>query len=338
MGAVLKNKDSGLQKIFSRGLLLTTLEKDVLLTGINVFDNGSIKLGTKNWNEYWLPVLNLKHKKVDKVLKHLYCSWNNYIDSSFDNSYRSVYCYYYFHLLELLIQIRTNIIHELWVNALRTVLGFECFSVFNGSIYQQSFAAGTCSLRNPCYLLSRLKMPNSLDDPQYLPLITISDTENPELYYHYRQYTLSPCSPLSLLLYPSVSIARRSESFALINILDRDLKNGIDPRTAERAKRIYDGIIRSIIKMYMYDGNKLDLEIVDIGAGTGSLVVAICREIRKHHVNCICLLRFLDLELADTTRFFRKDLLASLDGLEYWVNDYRDWHGYSQVSFQPKIL
>ncbi|HEY87765.1 MAG TPA: hypothetical protein G4O06_07065 [Dehalococcoidia bacterium] len=34
-------------------------------------------------------------------------------------------------------------------------------------------------------------MPDVLDDPQFLPIITVAGTEKPELFYHLRQYTLS---------------------------------------------------------------------------------------------------------------------------------------------------
>jgi hypothetical protein len=59
-------------------------------------------------------------------------------------------------------------------------------------------------------------MPDVLDDPQFLPIITVAGTEKPELFYHYRQYTLSPDSLISLLFYPAVSGAKCSSSSCTI--------------------------------------------------------------------------------------------------------------------------
>ena len=70
-------------------------------------------------------------------------------------------------------------------------------------------------------------MPDVLDDPQFLPIITVAGTEKAELFYHYRQYTLSTDSPMALLFYPVVSTEKRAVSFKLLNSLVGGISCGI---------------------------------------------------------------------------------------------------------------
>ena len=129
-----------------------------------------------------------------------------------------------------------------------TALGFECFGVTSSIFDSEVLGAGTCTMRNPCYLLAKLKMPDVLDDPQFLPIITVTGAKKPELFYHYRQYTLSLDLPASLMLYPAVSEDKRSASFRIINSLAGGVSYRVDPRTRERARRLYQKIIRPILE------------------------------------------------------------------------------------------
>src|SRR5208283_1092691 len=97
---------------------------------------------------------------------------------------------------------------------------------------------GTYTLLNPCYLLTKIKIPKMLNNPQFLPVITTGGADKLELFYHYRQYSLSQDSPMSLFLYPAVSLKKRSASFKLINSFVGGFKDGTDPRTGERAQRL----------------------------------------------------------------------------------------------------
>ena len=128
-------------------------------------------------------------------------------------------------------------------------LGFECFAIASTTNGDEVFAAGTCTLLNPCYLLAKIKMPMMLDDPQFLPVITTGSTMEHELFYHYRQYTISQDSPISLLLYPRVSLNKRLESFKLISSFVVGFSDGIDPWTNERAQRLFQGVIQPILKV-----------------------------------------------------------------------------------------
>lgn len=69
-----------------------------------------------------------------------------------------------------------------------------------------------------------------------------------------------------------------------------------------------------------------ELELVDIGAGSGRFSAAICREIKNIGLKPKLRLWFVDLELTDPTRFFRNQRLRDFtDNLTFIEDDYRDW-------------
>lgn len=130
----------------------------------------------------------------------------------------------------------------------------------------------------------------------------------------------------SLLFYPAVSEEKRSASFRLINSLAGGVSYGIDPRTRERAQRLYKKIIRPILEINQLVDPRPWLEFVDIGAGSGGLTAAICRQIHDAGFGLRLRLWFIDLEPADPTRFFgdRKSR-GIVDSLQYLGDDYRSW-------------
>jgi hypothetical protein len=229
-----------LVRVYGRGQIPSILEKETILTGIKVFDGGRFILEMEDWSSYWQPLHKLGNKKVEENLDALHSAWRDYLRSGFNSTFRQEFCFRYFSLLDVLLSIHSESdATQSWLHALHTALGFECFGVTSSASDSEVFGAGTCTSRNPCYLLAKLKMSDVLDDPQFLPVITVVSTKKPELFYHYRQYTLSPDSPASLMFYPAASEERRSASFRLINSLAGGVSYGVDPRTRERAKRLY---------------------------------------------------------------------------------------------------
>ena len=184
-------------------MLLTTLETEALLTTVKVDSGGHLALETEDWDEYWKPLQDMRNVGLIEALSGLRSSWSTYIRNHFRKDFRREFCFRYFRLLDQMLYdqevVRTS---EAWTHALQAVLGFECFIVTSPDLDGRAVAAGTTTIRNPCYLLSKLKMPTALDDPQFLPMITSTNTTHPELFYHYRQYSLSLDSRLSLFLYP----------------------------------------------------------------------------------------------------------------------------------------
>jgi hypothetical protein len=317
-----------LVRVHGRGLLLSILEKETILTRIKVLDGGHFTAETNDWDSYWQPLRKLGHKKVEENLKALHSAWRDYICSGFNSLLRQEFCFRYFSLLDVLLSIcsESNATQS-WLHALHTALGFECFGITSSASKSEVLGAGTCTIRNPCYLLAKLKMPDVLDDPQFLPIITVAGDEKPELYYHYRQYTLSPDSPASILFYPAAPVERRAASFKLINSLAGGVSYGIDPRMRERSRRLYHKIIRPILETnHLTDSGRLWLEFVDVGAGSGGLTSAICRQIHDAGFKLRFRLWFVDLEPADPARFFGdKKSRGVVDSLLYLGDDYRSW-------------
>jgi hypothetical protein len=314
-------------RIHGRGLLLSILEKEIILTRINIIDDGRFTVETKDWDSYWQPLHKLEYKKVEENLNSLYSAWHNYLRSTFNSLLRQEFCFSYFSLLNVILSMHSEFDDTPWLNALRTALGFECFGITSLASDLEVLGAGICTIRNPCYLLTKLKKPDVLDDPQFLPIITVADTKKPELFYHYRQYTLSLDSPASLMLYPAVSENKRSASFRLINSLASGVSYGVDPRTRERAKRLSRKIVRPILEANQLTNPESPwLEFIDIGAGSGVLVSAICRQIHDAGFKLKFRLWFVDLEPADPARFFGdKKSRGVVDSLLYLGDDYRSW-------------
>ncbi len=295
-----------LLRIHGRGLLLSILEKETILTRIGVFDGRRFTVETEDWSSYWQSLHKLGQREVEESLDALHSAWREHLRSGFGVPLRKEFCYRYFSLLDVLLSVYTESnAAQSCLQALQTALGFECFGIVSVTTDGEVLGAGTCTIRNPCYLLAKLKMPDVLDDPQFLPVITVAGTEKPELFYHYRQYTLSTDSPISLLFYPVASIEKRAASFRLINSLVGGVSYGIDPRTRERAKRLYQKIIRPIVETdQLTDSRTLWLEFVDVGAGSGGLTSAICRQIHKMGFKPKFWLWFVDLEPADPAASF----------------------------------
>ncbi|MBI4337877.1 MAG: hypothetical protein HY683_08645 [Chloroflexi bacterium] len=315
-----------------RGRLLSTMEKDVLLTRLRVFPDGRVYTESTDWNSYWQPLHELGYQEIKDKLDALHGAWRVYIETRFAPSLRREFCFRYFCLLDaLLSHLHTRVVLGPWTRALQTALGFECFQITSASSESDVLGAGTSALRNPCYLLAKLKMTNALEDPQFLPLITVAGPQKPGLYYHYRQYRLAADAPMVLLLYPAVSEARRSASFKVVNSLIRGVSDAIDPWTPERARQLWQGIIWPIIQSQQpIESGGLALEFVDVGAGSGSLTAALCRWVRGLTVpmrpNLKVRLWFVDLNLSDSARFFHNKRLRDLvDSLMFVEDDYRSW-------------
>ena len=318
-------------RIHGRGLLLSTLEKETILTRINILDGGRFTIERKDWDSYWHPLYKLENRKVDENLDAFHSTWRGYIHSGLNSQLRQEFCFRYFSLLDVILSMRSESEDTTWINALHTVLGFECFGITSSAPDSEVLGAGTYTIRNPCYLLAKLKMPDVLDDPQFLPIVTVAGTKKPELFYHYRQYTLSLDSPASLMFYPAVSEEKRSASFKLLNSLAGIVRHAADPWTSERAQLLFRSIVHPIIRTIKPVGvGTLLLELVDVGAGSGSLASRLCHYVQKVGAAEGFTPKFrlwsVDLEIADPTRFFRKKNLRSLvDSLFYLGDDYRSW-------------
>ena len=174
-------------RVHGRSLLLSLLEKEKLLTRISVLNNVCFVTETKTWDEYWRVFNELDCDEINDQLHSLYAAWCGYIQSGFAYSQKQEYCFRYFSLLDRLLLISSeNFNAQIRFSSLQTILGFECFKVTSTSSDNEIFGTGTTTVRNPNYLLAKLKIPNIPDDPRYLPVITVARARMPYLFKHYR--------------------------------------------------------------------------------------------------------------------------------------------------------
>ncbi|MFQ5826098.1 MAG: hypothetical protein ACE5IA_01960, partial [Dehalococcoidia bacterium] len=136
-----------LVRAHGRGLLLSILEKEILLTRIKVFDDGRFVPETEDWNSYWQPLYKLGQGEVEDSLATLHSTWRDYLHSGFSPLLRREFCFRYFSLLDVLLSnCREAIVPYSWVHALQAVLGFECFGITPAASNLEVLGAGTCTL------------------------------------------------------------------------------------------------------------------------------------------------------------------------------------------------
>jgi hypothetical protein len=68
-------------RIHGRGLFLSILEKEVVLTRIRILSSGHFVTETKNWDEYWQPLNEFRSNEIDDKLDSLHKAWSVYIQS-----------------------------------------------------------------------------------------------------------------------------------------------------------------------------------------------------------------------------------------------------------------
>jgi hypothetical protein len=219
--------------------------------------------------------------QIDRALRQLGAVWQKYIASSFDPSLVREYCFRYFSLLDAVLSAGDELsASPLWQRALQAVLGFECFTINEETFGPEGGAAGTTTLRNPCYLLAKLRRPDGPDDTRFLPLILAGDGGPNGLFFHYRRYRLSEDAPMSLLVYPAIDPARRPRSFRLVGTLASALGSVGDPFAEARAERLWRNVVRPILQgVHAGWPNRVPIELVDVGAGSGALTAALSREL-----------------------------------------------------------
>ncbi len=315
-----------------RASLLEALEHPALVGGLMIASDGRFVVERIEWAEYWRHVPTLGDSDVIERLAGLREIWTEYVCRRFPHSLRRLYCYAYFFLLEAVVESHAR--HTslaAWKHALHATLAFECFSITSADSAIEATAAGTSTARNPCYLLAKLKMPSGPDDTRFHPIITAPPPSRPvNLYYHYRQLSLSADAEVSLLFYLETDLAQRNSSFRLVNALLKSLSMAVEPRARERSARLVDKIIGPWVQSEWNKGSAgQTLEFVEVGSGSGSLTAGLCRRLlsaldqstREVTLN----LRFVDLDLAEPTRFFTAaPLQRQTDSLTFIASDYRE--------------
>jgi hypothetical protein len=312
--------------------LRSAFEAPALITRLDTSWRGTFTPRTRSWADYWRPVHWLGSPQMDRALRQFGGVWQEYIASSFDPSLAREYCFRYFSLLDAVLSARDKLsASPLWQRALQAVLGFECFTINEGAFGPEGGAAGTTTLRNPCYLLARLKWPDGVDDTRFLPLILAGDGGPGGLFFHYRRYRLSEDVPMSLLVYPAIEPPRRPRSFRLVATLASALGSVGDPFAQARAERLWRNVLRPILQgVYAGWPNRVPIELVDVGAGSGALMAALCREVvawsQAAGLSPRLRLWLVDLAPPAAMSVFRTTALGRfVESLVSVSRDYRTW-------------
>lgn len=326
--------ENHLVRAHCRGILLDALENEIIITALFLGEDGQLKFQTQTWDTHWQGILKTASAKIFGYIDDFHVAWSKYIRSRFSHGLRREYCYRYFALLdELLINAETRDCPDSVKSALKAVLSFECFGIGEIGKVDGISAAGTSTLRNPCYLLAKLIHPNVIDDPQFLPLITLPKEGTSECYYHYRQHKLSTDSDNSILVSLATRLGNRTKSFHLLNRLDALVGEGIDPRADERASRIHKKIILPYLESVISRANSVgefDFELLDLGSGSGMMAAHICgyvaRSVAARGLKPSVRARLIDLSISQPSRFFgAKRFGNAADCIISMGADYRQW-------------
>ncbi|UCD56755.1 MAG: hypothetical protein JSV16_13140 [Candidatus Hydrogenedentota bacterium] len=319
------------KKILNRGQLLRALESKCVITKIISSPQGRFAVERRGWEEYWAPVGRISETAY--LLDSLEDVWSAYIEGGFPAELRRNYCYRYFRLLDRILKWRLAKPESEEISAaLSCVLGFECFGISTADSDSVS-AAATSTMRNPSYLLTKLRSPKVLDSGEHLPLILTTDHGVARLCYHYRQHRLSKDSDIAILSYLDVDHAGRSSSFSTVGLLEQALAEGIDPFASERATRVARAGILDYLKGWTEarrNGDAITIELIDLGAGSGLVAARLCNVIAKYLISLgkapRLRIQFIDLSMSHPARFFASGEIAKrVDDIAVVASDYRDW-------------
>lgn len=328
------DRPSGLFQEYIQSQMKKILLSEEILVTVLIDWYGQPTFIKQNWEEYWTPVTPVLSSRGLQILDDLRKAHRQYIISKFHYEHMIEYCFRYFCLLEEVLSVIKNICDDKSRSTLlRKVLGLENFSIrwtdgLNG------VACGTSTIRNPCYLLVKVKQPAIYDDPKFLAIITgpgISDEAS--LFYHYRQYKIDDEIGISVLLYPAVVLSERVNSFALIESFTMGFSGKSDPRTRQRSQILADLAISPFLSG-LFSKASIDcaqeIDFVDIGSGDGALVSSIWRRILKTQPylaqNCKMACSMIGLRVQNPLRHFnRGSLQGTISYLDYCQVDYIQW-------------
>ncbi|MGD0138212.1 MAG: hypothetical protein ABSD28_05000 [Tepidisphaeraceae bacterium] len=288
------------------------------------------------WNEYWRPFLSAADASVLDHLLALRESRAALIENYFSLTAASRFCLNYFTLLSAVLErvVRGNLDRS----SLSAILALECFPIRRAEEGAASAVAATSNVRNPVYLLAKLRNPKAYDDAKFLPLITAATAVNPSvvappLFYYYRQFVIESRSGICLFAYPAVQRDDRAESFRCIELLTHGLSAKTDPRAARRASWIADRAIGPFLRSAWVkpsDQANLPIAIGDLGGGSGQLTRRVWDRLVRNHTDITqdreLFWHLIDLKPHNTTRFIRqRKFLRGLAELRCVGSDWKNW-------------
>ena len=337
----LKRADA-LSQAYTRLTIKQALVSDEILVSVEVDWYGRITIRTTTWATYWADVIPYLSEDDIELLQSLQLSRKVLSTSHCSQSDIEGYCASYHFLLDSVLKKACILPSGVQTRVLARILGFECFTIRWHGNYN-GIAAATSTLKNPNYLLACLKSGRLQHDPKYLSIITTADS-SPELFYHYRQIKLDDEYDIRLFLYPAVSIAKRAESFELLESFVKGCSNKTDPRSMQRAKSLVNSVLLPFWQKSkdIPQNENRDISIVDIGGGTGALVSNMWRYLLTNYLDIIknaslnC--SIVGLSAQDPLRHFNKGVLkGTISYLDYVQSDYLDWLYRQDVTESPKF-
>lgn len=267
----------------NRRHLEATFRMDRLVVGIRI-DRSRLLAETVTWADFWRPAA--RYLGADTRLVHrlnrLKSAWRDVLKSPMSRRAQAAYCWRYFGLLH----------HTLWiarreprrgdpVPALRRVLGFEVFTIELAG--QDVRAAGLSTNRNPVYLLGRLPIKAPLPSPRHVPLLLPANEAQP--FYHYRQLTWHNPTRIGFLVSPTTELKYRPASFGVIDRFAGLLTHRPDPYWRARGRLLSRRVFAVLLALWMEQPQARaadnELRVLDLGAGTGRLLVEAWRDVRQ---------------------------------------------------------
>ncbi len=290
----------------------------------------------QSWHRYWERVAPLLSPIGLNTLENLRKTRSQYILERFNRKAMISYCFNYFSLLEEVLNTLKNTCDaKSTLVLLNRIIGFENFTI-RWANKSNGLACGTSTIRNPCYLLAKIKESQACDDTKFLALITgpdITKSNESHYFYHYRQYKIDDEFGIALLLYPAVALSQRANSFTLIESLAPGFSNSSDPRYKKRSQILANSAISPFLSKQLSKANAdsaQEISFVDIGSGNGALASYTWRQILKSQSyiqqNCKLACSMVGLRVQDPLRHFNKgSLRGTISYLEYSQSDYLQW-------------
>lgn len=313
------------------------LRSGALIQSLTVDGAGHIDFRVCDWDAYWDDAA-CQDNQLRSCLDHLHAVRKQYLDDDYRLDRTIPYCQSYFKLLRNLLQRPDD--HE----ALRALIGLESFGIgWRGSEGFQ--AAGTISIRNPVYLLARLREPKAYEDAKFLPVICPQPPaldENAAWFYYYRQIKIQSAPDASLLVYPSADPSCRSDSFGCIEAASSALSFKPDPRSRQRGERIADWAVAPFLdSQRSIPPGRAEVSFIDLGGGSGALLAEICKRLVKEHGPVLGDRKFswsiVDVSPQDASRRTQsRELRPYMSYLEYLPADLARWVMEESRDGQPK--
>lgn len=302
------------------------LRSGALIQSLTVDEAGHIDIRACDWDAYWGDAA-CQDNQLRPWLDHLHTVRKQYLDDDYRLDRAIPYCKSYFELLRNLLRWPDK--HD----ALRALIGLESFGI-GWSGCEGFHAAGTISIRNPVYLLAKLREPKAYEDAKFLPIICPqppASGENAAWFYYYRQIKIQSGPDASLLIYPSVDQPRRSDSFRCIEALSSALRFKPDPRSRQRGERIADWAVAPFLhSQRSIPPGRSEVSFIDLGGGSGALLAEVCKRLVKEHGPVLGERKFswsiVDVSPQDASRRTQsRELRPYMSYLEYLPADLARW-------------